>query len=237
MLAPMISITLEAPGKNAMGTALMERVRAELRAAGGAPVLLVGAGDAFSAGLDLKEVASLDAPGMARFLALLEELVFDLYTYPGPTAACVNGHAIAGGCVLALTCDVRVMTASPAARIGLSEVALGLAFPPRVLNLARERIPRRYWEEVLLGAGLFEPARAAEIGLVDELASEPLGAASARLGALGKHPSAAYAATKRRLREGVLGPSPSEQARFEAEDLPRWTSAELKEKLRGILRR
>ncbi len=235
MLARMHPITLSAPGKNAMGSELMAFVRSELAAAGGAPVLITGDGDAFSAGLNLKEVASLDAPGMARFLQLLEDMVLDLYTYPGPTVASVNGHAIAGGCVIALCCDHRVMTTNPKARMGLNEVALGLRFPPRVFNMARDRLPRRWQEQVLLGAALHDPARALELGLVDELAEDPAGVGRARVEVLAKHPAAAYSATKLRMRDGVLGPSPTEQARFQTEDLPSWTSDDLKQKIAQLL--
>src|SRR5215468_9195252 len=96
-------------GRNALGTAVMRDIIGQLERAGDRPVLLTGAGTTFSAGLDLKEVASLDAPGMERYLLLLDELIDAVFDYPGPTVACVNGHAIAGGCVLVLCCDVRIV--------------------------------------------------------------------------------------------------------------------------------
>src|SRR5262249_12661406 len=102
-------LTLAAPGRNALGAAVMEDIRSRLHAAAGRPVLLAGSGGAFSAGLNLKEVAALDRDGMARFLDLLETLIEELYCYPGPVVAAITGHAIAGGCVLALCCDHRVI--------------------------------------------------------------------------------------------------------------------------------
>lgn len=233
----MHELILSGPGKNALSTALMTHVRDELRRAAGAPVLVVGEGDAFSAGLNLKEVAGLDRAGMARFIELLESMVLDLYTYPGPTVACVNGHAIAGGCVVALCCDARIATDNPKARIGLNEVALGLRFPPRVFRLVRERIPSRFRETVLLGAELHSPDRAREVGLVDEVASDPEHAGRERLSALAARPADAYAATKRALRAGVLEPSPEQRARFEQEDLPVWSSDALKDRIRAMLTR
>ena len=95
----MHEVILEGPGKNALGSALMRKLLDALQHAAGEPVLLRGAGDAFCAGLNLKEMAGLDAAGMQRFLALLEDMVRMLYEYPGPTVAAVNGHAVAGGCV------------------------------------------------------------------------------------------------------------------------------------------
>ena len=101
-------ICLSGPGKNALGSALMKEVTAKVSEAAGRPVLLTGAGDALSAGLDLREVASLDVAGMERFLRLLEAMTDALYTYPAPIVALVNGHAIAGGCIVAMACDWRV---------------------------------------------------------------------------------------------------------------------------------
>ena len=155
----MVEITLDGPGMNALSFALMSALRDQLLAAAGQPVLLTGAGKAFSAGLDLKEVASLDPAGMTRFLDLLEEVVGLLYHHAAPTVAYVNGHAIAGGCVLALCCDRRICV-DGRLRVGLNEVAIGLRFPPRTLRVVRRQIPARHAHEVLLGAQLHGPADA-----------------------------------------------------------------------------
>jgi enoyl-CoA hydratase/carnithine racemase len=122
----MREITIVGPGKNALSSALMQHLTEQLRAANGEAIVLTGSGDAYSAGLDLKEVASLDGLGMSLFLARLEALMEALYLYPGPSVAYVNGHAIAGGCLLALFCDYRVAAPNPKTKIGLNEVALGL---------------------------------------------------------------------------------------------------------------
>jgi enoyl-CoA hydratase/carnithine racemase len=142
----MVEIRMESKARNALGTASMTRLVDEIAAAGGAPLLVRGAGGAFSAGLDLREVAGLDATQMADFLRLLERLFSALYLYPGPTVALIDGHAIAGGCVLALCCDVRVAAADPTIKIGLNEAALGVVFPPRTLAIVRARVPRRILE-------------------------------------------------------------------------------------------
>src|SRR5438067_9569786 len=103
----MYDLVLEGPGKNALGTKMMESILSRLDAAKGEPVLFSGAGGVLSAGLDLKEIASLDAPGMQRYVELVEELMARIFDYAGPTVACVNGHAIAGGCVITICCDHR----------------------------------------------------------------------------------------------------------------------------------
>lgn len=226
------------PGKNALGTEMMEWIIRRLDEAGGRPVLLAGSDGAFSAGLNLREVASLDDEGMLRFLRLLERCMCALYLYPGPTVAHVGGHAIAGGSVLALCCDRRVAAASPKIKIGLNEVALGLRFPPRIFAIVRRRVPPQALEEVVLGAGLFDPAAAARLGLVDEVADDAGAVARARLEALAALPADAYALTKRDLRgteAGLCADDDEERALREA--VPRWTSPALKQKIAALLAR
>src|SRR6185436_9330094 len=125
MASDVYTLTIDGPGKNSLSTAVMQDVIRQVREADGRPVLVTGAGDAFSAGLNLKEVASLDAAGMERYLGLLDDMIDALFGYDGPMVACVNGHAIAGGCVIALCADLRVAADDPKIRIGLNEVALG----------------------------------------------------------------------------------------------------------------
>jgi enoyl-CoA hydratase len=194
---PMITLTMRAPGKNALSTELMTWLTDELSRAGGEPVFLTGGGDAFSAGLNLKEVASLDAPGMDRFLATLEKMVTALFEYPGPTIAWVNGHAIAGGCVVALACDHRLVTPDPRVRIGLNEVPLGLRFPPRTWRLVRHRIPAHAIERVILEGGLHSPSVALRLGLVDEIVADEA-TARAYAAAVGGHRRPRIARRKRR---------------------------------------
>ena len=228
----MKTITLAAPGKNALSVDLMRRTLASVRDAGDAPILLTGEGNAFSAGLNLKEVVSLDEDGMRAFLGVLEELVAALYEHPGPTLAWVNGHAIAGGCVLALTCDLRVMTTDEGARIGLNETAIGLEFPPRTFAMTRRRVPVASHERVLLDAQLHDPKAALGLGLVDFLGTEA--DAKAHLERLAAHPRAAYAATKRAIR-GTLEVSPEDMRDFETKTVPKWVAPELKTRLAGLL--
>jgi enoyl-CoA hydratase len=233
----MYELRIEGPAKNALSEAMISHLFAGLEAAKGQPILFVGVGDAFSAGLHLGEVAALDRAGMERFLARLEGVMTAIYQYPAPTVAHVNGHAIAGGSVIALCCDWRVADSNPKTKIGLNEVALGLRFPPRILEICRRRIPWRYQEQVLLGAKLYAPAEALRVGLIDEIADDAGPRARAHLEALSAHPAEAYAATKRDLR----GARPSDLvsdatwAERVKEMLPAWTAPELKERVLGAL--
>jgi enoyl-CoA hydratase len=233
----MIEITMSGPAKNALGRDMMTWLLERLREASGAPVLLTGAGNAFSAGLNLKEVLALDADGAASFLGLLERCMSALYQYPGPTVALVNGHAIAGGCVLTLACDYRVATDDPEALIGLNEVALGVRFPPRVMRIVRDRVPAASHVPVVLGAELFAPKGAMLHGLVDAISSEPAAVARKRLAELGALPGDAYAAAKRALRgatESDLAPDEAE-ASWLHECVPIWTGDAVKQRVRKVL--
>ncbi|MBK8251088.1 MAG: enoyl-CoA hydratase/isomerase family protein [Polyangiaceae bacterium] len=234
----MIEIKMDGPGKNSLGTAMMTFLLESLRAAGGEPVLLTGAGDAFSAGLNLKEVATLERrEDMLSFLRLLEECMSTLYLYPGPTVAAINGHAIAGGCVTAICCDHRVMTTGARARIGLNETALGVRFPPRILTIVRRRLPAHSEDRLLLGGDLVAPVEAVQLGLVDELADDVMAAARARLSTLAAHPRDAYRLTKGDLR-GVLAtdlvPDEAEERKLN-EALSTWSSSAVRDKLLKVL--
>jgi enoyl-CoA hydratase len=230
-----VEVVLEAPGKNALSRSLMERTLEAVGAADGAPLLLTGHGDAFSAGLNLKEVASLDVAGMRTFLETLMDLTEALFRYPGPTVAAINGHAIAGGLILALVCDHRVVTSNPRARLGLNEVALGLRFPPRLLDTVRYRVPAQHHEAVMLQGPLVGPVDALRLGLADESADDVGARGRAVLEGLAKLPSSAYAAMKDDLRGAVGRDDAGSHQRFIDEVLPVWTGDELKQRIARFL--
>jgi len=237
MSAEVYELVLNGPGKNALGSNVMQAIVDGVRTADGRPILVTSTGDAFSAGLDLKEVATLDRPGMERFLLLLDEVVDTLYGYPAPTVAAVNGHAIAGGCVIALCCDLRIAVNNPRARIGLNEVARGLEFPPKILALARQRIPAHALQRVVLEGGLHDPATALALGLLDEMAADPVARARECLKVLATHPPAIYAATKRVVRAGTLDLTDDQRQYFREHLVPSWCSTETKALVRAALER
>ena len=130
-------------------------------------VILTGSGSSFSAGVDLFRVLK-DGPEYGRrFLPVLDNLLRAALTLPKPMIAAINGHAIAGGCILAATCDHRIMSEG-AARIGIPELAVGVPFPALPLQIMSARVadgPLR--DLVYTGrAVLIDEAKA--LGLVDE---------------------------------------------------------------------
>lgn len=231
----MYEIRMAHPGRNALGTDLMNWLDAELSAAGEEPVLLTGSGDAFCAGLDLKELVSTAPEDMPRFLGLIDHFAARLFDHPAPTVAWINGHAIAGGCVLALCCDYRVASRSPRARMGVNEVALGACYPPRVLRIVRERLDASHCHEVLLGAQLYDLEESLRLGLIDEVAEDGETRARQWLDRLAAHPSETYRITKAHLHRGVTEVSDEEQASFLADEIPIWNSDGIKQRVMAIL--
>ena len=233
----MFELVLDGPGKNALGTELLRSILVRLDQADGQPLLLRGENGALSAGVDLKEIAALDDAGMRTYLELLDEVPRRLFEWPAPTVAVVDGHAIAGGSVLALACDVRIAEANPRIKIGLTEVQVGVLFPPVIWNMVQHRIPAHALNRVLLGAALVGPEEARELGLVDEVVEGALEAGRAELSRRASFDATVYRKTKAMLQQGVLDLDPVQVQAFVDEVVPAWTSPELRVRLLKALRR
>lgn len=220
----MREIVLRGRGPNMLSIELLETVEREIDAAGGEPLLITGAGDAFSSGLDLDALQSIDAAGLERLLGAMDRATRKLFHHPAPTAALVNGHAVAGGCLLVQACDVRIAQRSPKTRIGMTGVALGLVYPPFVLEVFRHRLAPAQVETVLLSAERFGLDDALRLGLLDEVSDDARARALALLEARSKLPRASYAAAKLALRSLPLDPAAARE-QFEKTVLPSWTGA------------
>lgn len=233
-----VTIEMNGPGKNALGSDMFDFLQTSLAAADGAPVLLTGHGDAFSAGLNLREVAGFETPAqMEAFLRRLDDTCEALFDYPGPTVAHINGHAIAGGCILALCCDVRIGTPNPKTRVGLNEVPLGLAFPPKIMAIVKHRLDPRYVREVVLGGALASTERALTWGVLDAVSDDAIGVAHAEATRLARHSSVAYAASKAEIQWGVTSVDEAASSRFYRDLMPMWLSEDVKRQLRAALGR
>ena len=193
---------------NAMDTELMTAWVGVLgrleRADGTAAVVLTGTGSVFSAGVDLRRLMDGGRDYVRSFLPLLGDAFFRTFTFPKPLVAAINGHAIAGGCILACACDYRVMAES-GGRIGTPELSVGVPFPGMALEILRLAVPPHRLQSAIYGGLTCTPPAALAAGFVDELAPpdaciDRAVAFAARLGAL---PPVSFALTKRLIR----GPS------------------------------
>ncbi len=203
-----VVLELDSGSANALDPPLLEALYRSVldldRDGEGGATVLTGAGRMFSAGLDLNRLVAEGSDYALELVEALELVLRTMIDSSRPTVAAINGHAIAGGCVLACGCDVRV-AARGEARLGLTEMALGLPFPPLALEVVRSAIGDRATRRAVFSAALYSPEEALAIGLVDEL-SEPdqlLERALALAGRLSQIPRAAFELTKRQLRTAL----------------------------------
>jgi enoyl-CoA hydratase/carnithine racemase len=223
----MRTIVLEGRGPNTLSRVMLEDLVHKLDAAGDEPILLTGAGDVFSSGLDLEALARADVSEVGALLDAMERAVRRLFLHPAPTVAAVNGHAIAGGCLVVQCCDYRVAVDDPKARFGMTGVSLGLIYPPFVPAVFRARVPVPHCETVLLAARRYGPGEALALGLVDELVARDrlCARASEILAERAALPRKAYASTKRALRDPAYAGVSEAHAQFRDESVPSWTHA------------
>ena len=199
-------ITLDDGKANAMSTAWFGELGAALdraQADGAGALIVRGRPGFFSGGLDLKLLPTLPPAGLRELSETFARLFLRIHAFPIPTVACVTGHAVAGGAVLAFSCDARFATQGPY-RIQMNEVAIGIPIPSWMTFIAQSAIPPTAHAEVLLHARAFAPAEALARGIVDGLGATPEETerlASERARGLLALNAAAYAESKRRMRE------------------------------------
>ena len=200
-------LRVDRPPANALDLPLLDRMLeavAELGAAEPGAVVLTGTGSFFSAGLDLKVVPGLDSVGKREMVGGINRMFEALYGFPRPIVCAVNGHAVAGGMILALCGDLRV--GSSDASYGLTEVKVGIPYPVCAIEIVRAELAPGAARRLTLHAGLVKPPVALELGAVDELRppAEVEPRARELAAELATLPSAAYAVTKEALRGGAL---------------------------------
>lgn len=194
---------------NALDPELCEAVAAQFRAFAADPVravVVTGSGRAFSAGADLRRLVSDGEPYARRFVPALDSLFRSVFELGKPVVAAVNGHAIAGGAVLAAAADV-VLMADGTARIGLPELVVGVPLPRVAVEVVRYAVGDQTARKLITGAATHLPADALAMGLVDEVlpADDLLPAALARARTLADSiPADTFAFTKAQLRRDAL---------------------------------
>ena len=199
-------VRFDRPPANAIDLPVTEEFGAlldELEKAPPKAVVLTGTGGTFSAGLDLKAVPAY-GPAQRRALVLsINRMVRRLYGFPRPVAAAINGHAMAGGLVLALACDLRIAAAGTC-KLALSEVNVGIPFPLGPMLIVNETVSAGTRRDLALFGRVFDPAAAHAAGFVDEVveAERLLARTIERARALASLPG--YAAIKAPLRAAAL---------------------------------
>ena len=165
------TISLERGKVNALNAAVVGELSSAFGGlesdAGAGAVVLTGRGKFFSFGFDIPEFLSYTREEFTTFLTSFTALYRNLFTYPKPIVAALNGHTVAGGCMMALACD-RAIMAQGSAKIALNEIGFGASVFAGSTEMLQFRTGSRA-SSVLYSGAMYSPADAQEIGLVDEV--------------------------------------------------------------------
>lgn len=197
-------------------------------------IVLTGAGTMFSAGVDLKRLAAGGRDYPAALVPALVDCFARLFYHPRPVVAAINGHAISGGCVIACAADRR-LAARGGARLGVTELLVGVPFPAIALEIMRAAVPREQFAEMIFGGRTWGVEDAQRRGLLDAVV-EPealLDAALAEAEALAAIPAESFALTKAQARQPARDFLALHAPRIDREVVRCWSAAEAQ----GAIRR
>jgi enoyl-CoA hydratase len=201
-------ITMDDDKLNVMSLAMLEALQAAFdRAEKDQAVVILRSGrpNVFTAGFDLKVFAANDAPGGYAMVKAGGELALRLLSFPTPVLGVMEGHAFPMGTFLLLASDVRVAAMGPH-RMGLNEVAIGIAPPGFAVEIARSRIHPAWLSRTVTTGEMFEPEDAVTAGFLDRVIApdELEKEVNAIADALRKLHMPSHLTAKRRLRAGVI---------------------------------
>lgn len=211
---------------------------AALRASPAGAVVLTGSGSIFSAGVDLLRVLEVGAAYVRPFLKALDDLLEALFLFPKPLVAAVNGHAIAGGCMIACAADRRLM-ARGNGRVGVPELLVGVGFPVVPLEVLRFAVSPEHFAEMVYSGATYPPEEALRRGLVDEIVepAELLPRAIAEAERMAAIPAAAFELTKMQMREPALETMRRRRAQLDARIAEYWTAPATLDAIRSYVER
>jgi enoyl-CoA hydratase/carnithine racemase len=225
---------------NAFDLAFLRALRAGVRDAAGSAraIVLTASGSIFGAGVDLRRIQELDRAGMSEFLRELSDMFAELFAAPLPVVAAVNGHAIAGGAILAFACDHRIL-ARDAGSIGVPELRVGVPFPIVPLEIVRYALGHDRAQRAVLGGLMVGAEDAVAAGMADEvvdrdrLRDRGLEVAAA----MSSGPAASYARAKADLRRPVIERWTRERPAHDAQTLDGWDAPESRAAIRDYVAR
>lgn len=200
-------VTMNRPPANAFAPDLLRELLAaieRLRAASPGAIVLTGSGKFFSGGADLRVVPALPEDELAQLARDTNALLAGWYELTRPLVAAVNGHAVAGGFVLALCGDFRIGPTS--GRFGLTEVKAGIPYPSAAMGVVRAELAPPVARRLVLRSELFDAAAMRDFGVFDEIVADGdvLERAILLAGELAALPRATFTAVKMRFRHGAF---------------------------------
>ena len=169
------TLTLSRGKVNALNGAVVDQLRGTLKTLEGDPevkaIVLTGAGKFFSFGFDVPEFLSVTKEQFTEYLTRFTDLYTYIFLYPKPIVAALNGHTIAGGCMLALACDYRVMV-SGKAKIPLNEIGFGSSVFSGSVEMLRFWVGGANATAILFSGAMYTAEEAKTMGLVQEVVTE-----------------------------------------------------------------
>lgn len=201
-------------------------------------LVLTGRGNIFSAGLDLVRVLNEGSTYLRDLVPALSTVFEALFFFPKPVVAAVNGHAIAGGCLLASAADHRIM-AQGTGCMGVPELLVGVPFPTIALEIMRFATNSQRIQTLMYGGATYPPNEAVGLGLIDEIVepSDLLEVALEKAERLAGISPRVFELTKRQIRQPVLERARDTEATFEPSVRELWGDPETLEAMRSYVSR
>ena len=198
-------------------------------------VVLTGRGPFFSFGFDIPEFLGYAKDDFMRFLRKFTRLYLEVFLLSKPLLAAVNGHAVAGGCMLALTCDERFMV-SGKAKISLNEIRFGSTVFAGSVEMLKFCCGRTNAQTILFSGAMYSAEEAARLDLIDRVVPEDklLDESIKRAAELGEQPAPAFRNIKKLLRQTIADEMAGREERSLREFIEIWYSDATRAFLRGI---
>jgi Delta3-Delta2-enoyl-CoA isomerase len=134
-------------------------------------VILIGTGKFFSFGFDIPHFMDHSKQDFTRYLTKFTDFYTELFVFPKPVIAALNGHTIAGGCMIATACDYRIMV-SGKPRISLNEITFGSSVFAGSVDMLKACVGPQKAESILYSGGMYSAEQALDLGLVNQVSSE-----------------------------------------------------------------
>jgi enoyl-CoA hydratase/carnithine racemase len=232
-------VRLERGKVNAIEDRLVEELSACLGQLADDPrvrgTILTGSGSFFSFGFDIPHFLEYSKEAFTGYLGRFTALYRELFFHPKPVVAALNGHAVAGGCMLAIACDARIMVGGKA-KIGLNEIGFGSSVFAGSVGMLRFCVGDRRAQEILYSGSLNSADEALALGLVDVIATDAslLDQARTVARALAAKDPEAFRSIKQLLRKPVIDEMLARESESIREFVEIWYSEGMRSRLREI---
>ncbi len=233
-----VQISMSNGGGNALNAALLHELEAAVEATRGARALVLdgGAAKLFSGGFDLREIVEYERDELAHFFSTFMGIIDSILRHRAPNVAAVHSHALAGGFILSLAFDVRVV-ARRDLKLGLNEVDLGVMIPASTEVLFGLRTTPQVSLTYGMSGRLFGPEEGARIGYADVLAEDAQTHALELASALASKPGSGAALTRQRAGARIADIVAAQEREHREAFLDSWYSEEGQAGLRSVAER